>query len=217
MTLVAISAAYGTAGSRIAPELASRLDVPFVDRGIPLAVAERLDVPPDDAIAREDHPTGGTSLLERLLAGFAAADYAVPAAPAPEPVTEEAFHHASEEVIRELAGTGRGVILGRGAVAALREDQRALRVRLGGPAQDRIRVAMELGEGDEDTARAAQRRLDAAHSQYLKRFWGLDIDDPAIYHLMLDATALTVEAVVDMILLAVRSLPVESVIEPPHG
>ena len=37
-------------------------------------------------------------------------------------ITEEDFHRASEEVIRDLASAGRGVILGRGAVAALREE-----------------------------------------------------------------------------------------------
>ncbi len=206
MSLVAISAAYGAAGSRVGPELAERLGVPFIDRGIPIAVAERLDVPLDDAIAQLDHPPGGRSLLERLLAGFAAADSALPAGPAPELVTEEDFHRASEQVIRDLAFAGRGVILGRGAVAALREDPRVLRVRLSGPPAARLRVAMELGGSDEQTARAAQRRLDAAHAGYLRRFYGLDIDDTALYHLVLDATAFPVETIVEMILLAVGGL-----------
>jgi hypothetical protein len=204
MTLVAISAAYGAAGSRVGPLLAGRLNVPFIDRGIPIAVAERLEVPVDDAIAQQDEPAAGRTLLERLLAGFAAADNAVPAAPAPELVTEEDFHRASEQVIRELAAGGRGVILGRGAVAALREDTRVIRVRLSGPAEARVRLAMKLGGSDEKTVRAAQRRLDAAHAAYLRRFYALDIDDPGLYHLVLDATAFPVDTVVEMILQAVR-------------
>jgi cytidylate kinase len=203
MALVAISAAYGAAGSRVGPELAERLGVPFIDRGIPIAVAERLDVPLDDAIAQLDQPTGGRTLLERLLAGFAAADSALPSGPAPELVTEEDFHRTSEEVIRELTAGGRGVILGRGAVAALRTEPRALRIRLSGPAEERIRVAMELGGSDEATVRTAQRRLDAAHADYLRRFYGLDIDDPSLYHLVLDATAFPVATIVEMIMLVV--------------
>ena len=40
--LIALSAAYGAGGSIIGPALADRLGVPFLDRAIPLAVADRL-------------------------------------------------------------------------------------------------------------------------------------------------------------------------------
>ena len=68
MTLVAISASYGAGGSRVGPALAERLGVPFVDRAIPMAVAERLDVSPDDATAYDEQAPGGW--LERMLRGF---------------------------------------------------------------------------------------------------------------------------------------------------
>lgn len=205
MTLVAISAAYGAGGSRVGPELARRLDVPFIDRGIPIAVAQRLDIAVDEAIAHEDQGMRGRTLLERLLAGFAAADHAVTATPAPELVTPEDLHAASEEVIRELAARGSGVILGRGAAAALREDPRVLRVRLTGPVERRIRLGMQLGEVDEDTARATQRRLDAAHAEYMRRFYGLDIDDPELYHVILDVTAIGIDAAAEILTAAARA------------
>src|ERR1700743_2965838 len=93
MTIVSLSAAYGAAGSQIGPGLAERLGVPFIDRGIALAVAERLDLPVADALAHEE--TRGPSLLERVLSGFLGAD---PGAPAPLPsdvVTPDDFHRAS--------------------------------------------------------------------------------------------------------------------------
>jgi len=206
MTLVALSAAYGAAGSRVGPELARRLGVPFVDRGIPLAVAERLHVPVDEAVAHEDD-TARPSLLERLIAGFAGGDNAtVPVAPAPGSVTAEDFNRASEAVIRELAATGAGVILGRGAVAVLRDDERVLRARLTGPAPRRVRQAMSLGGAGEATARATLRRLDQAQAEYLRRFYGVGIDDPALYHLVLDATAFDVDALVEILVRGVRAL-----------
>src|SRR2546423_15429358 len=54
MTLVAISASYGARGTEIAPAIADRLGIPFVDRAIPLAVADRLDISYDDAAARDE-------------------------------------------------------------------------------------------------------------------------------------------------------------------
>lgn len=217
MTLVALSAAYGAAGSRVGSELAERLGVPFVDRGIPMAVAERLDVSVDDALVHEGE-LGRPGLLERLLSGFAGGDNAtVPVPPVPELVTGEDFHHASQAVIREQAASGRGVILGRGAVAALRDDPRVLRVRLTGPAENRIRQAMWLGGADEATARAAQRRLDAAHAEYLRRFYGLDVDDASLYHLVIDATVMGTGTIVEVILLGVRALSNPRMTGAPAG
>src|SRR5947209_3413687 len=138
--IVAISAAYGAAGSIIGPEVAERLGVPFVDRGIALAVAERLDVPVDTAL-EHDEPSG-TSLLERLLSGFLGADTGAPAPLPPDVVTPQDLHAASRDILLAQARTGRGVILGRGSCAALRDHPDVLRVRLTGPAAARIEQAM---------------------------------------------------------------------------
>lgn len=196
MTLVAVSAAYGAAGSHIAPALAQRLDVPFVDRGIALAVAERLDVSVEDALSHEER---SGSLLERLLSGFLGADTGAPAPLPPEGASAEDFHRASREVLLARARSGEGVILGRGAVAALRDDPRVLRVRLTGPVQARIGQAVRLGASGREEAERALRQLDRAHADYLRQFYDVDIDDHRLYHLIIDATALAPDAVVDLV------------------
>lgn len=201
MTLIALSAAYGAGGSVIGPAVAERLGVPFVDRGIPVAVAESLDVPLADALADEDLETA-PSLLERLLAGFQGADTGALSPLPAEMTTSQDFHRATLEVLRRQAAEGRGVILGRGAVAALREDPRALRVRLTGPAAARERQAVQLGHVSPKQAATARRRLDQAHREYLRRFHDVDIDDPTLYHLVIDATALSAEACVELIVAA---------------
>jgi hypothetical protein len=197
MTLVALSAAYGAAGSQIGPGLAEELGVPFIDRGIALAVAERLNIPVADALAHEE--TRGPSLLERVLSGFLGAD---PGAPAPllsDVVTPDDFHRASQEALLAQAATGRGVILGRGAVAALRGDSRVLRVRLTGPVQRRIEHAMRVRDLDRDTAERTVRALDRAHADYLRQFYDVDILDPGLYHLAIDATAFDAGVSIDLI------------------
>lgn len=204
MTLVAVSAAYGAAGSHVCPAVADRLGVPFVDRGIALAVAERLEVPVDDALAHE--APRDTSLLERMLSGFQGAMTGAPAPLPPDGVTAEDFHRASREVIVAQAATGRGVILGRGAVAALRDDPRVLRVRLTGPPARRIEQAMRLGTPDRETAERALRRLDRTHADYLRQFYDVDIEDPSLYQLILDGTALDVATCVDLIERASRAV-----------
>jgi cytidylate kinase len=203
MTLVALSASYGAAGSVVGPALAERLGVPFLDRAIPLAVAERLHVPVDQAVAHEDQ--AGTSLLERLLRGFIASDNVAPTA-MPASASDE-FHEATVAALREQAATGEGVILGRAATLVLREDPRVLRARLDGPPERRVRLAMDLGEDvDEETARRALRATDQAHEAYARRFYDARLDDPSLYHVIVDPTAVGVDAAIEMLATAARSL-----------
>jgi Cytidylate kinase-like family len=203
MTLIALSAAYGAAGSQIGPALAERLDVPFIDRGIALAVAERLDISVDDALAHEAPSEKG--LLERLLSGFVGGDPGAPNPLPPDVVTPQDFHRASQEALLAQAATGRGVILGRGAAAALRHDPRVLRVRLTGPVERRIGHAMRVRGLDRDTAERTLNALDRTHADYLRQFYDVDILDPGLYHLVLDATAFDSEVCIDMIVTAVEA------------
>ncbi len=212
MTLVAISAAYGAGGSRIGPAIAERLGVPFLDRAIPVQVAERLDVPlgdlpPDEGEGDdEDVPT----LLERLVAGFVGADNGIPAPPPAQMTTADDVRVASEALLRERAADGAGVILGRGAVAVLRRRADVLRVRLTGPPDRRARVAMALGHVDLPTATRALRHADRAHAEYVRRFYDVEIDDPALYHLVIDTTAFDLATCVDLVTRAASGLATAS-------
>jgi hypothetical protein len=213
MTLVALSAAYGAAGSQIGPALAHRLGVPFIDRGIALAVAERLDISVDEALAQEE--PSKKSLLERLLSGFLGADPGAPALLPSDVVTPEDFHHASQEALLSQAATGRGVILGRGAVAGLRNDPGVLRVRLTGPVDRRIAHAMRVRDLDRDTAERTLRALDRTHADYLRQFYDVDILDPGMYHLMLDATSFDADVCVEIIATAVAAFDADASSDAP--
>jgi cytidylate kinase len=205
MTLVAISGAYGAGGSHVGPALARRLGVPFLDRAIPAAVADALKVPFDDAAAHDERTR--TSWLERVLSAFALGtnDAAPAALPAPTASPED-FRRATEEVLRAQIATGEGVILGRGAAILLQDDPKALRVRLEGPPEHRLRQAMRLEQIDKDTARRRLRQQDRTHLAYAKHFYGVDLCDPKLYHLVLDSTAIDLDACVDLLERASDSL-----------
>jgi hypothetical protein len=204
MTLVALSAAYGAGGSRVGPALAERLGVPFLDRAIPLAVAERLAVPYDDAAAHDDQASPGR--LERLLRGFVGGDTLAPAPILPEGALAEDFRDATEAELRRQAATGEGVLLGRAGVLVLRDDPRVLRVRLDGPPEARVRQTVALQGLDEETARRAMRATDHAHADYARRFYGADLADSSLYHVVLDTTAVGLDAAVDILAAAARSV-----------
>ena len=204
MTVVAISAAYGAQGGVVGPALAQRLGVPFVDRALTHRVARELDVTVEEAHSQWEPP--GQSFLERILSSFRGVDTGAPVGPPPEGNAPEDFRRAAEAAVLEQAETGEGVILGRGSVAALRERPYVLRVRLSGPADRRIAQAMRLTDVDRQTAVETMRRLDRYHADYVREFYDVDIDDPALYHLAIDATALDTEACVDLIEIAARAI-----------
>jgi hypothetical protein len=205
VTVVALSAAYGARGAVVGPALAARLGVPFVDRALALRVAGELDVSVDEAISQWDEPPQ-RSFLERILSTFLGIDTGAPVGPPPEIVTPDDFRRAAEKAVLEQAATGAGVILGRGAVAALRDDPEVLRVRLSGPADARLAHAMEASGLDEEAATAAMRRIDRYQADYLREFYDVDIDAAALYHVALDATALDTDTCVELIEIAARAL-----------
>jgi hypothetical protein len=200
MTVVTLSASYGAGGSLVGPRLADRLGVAFLDRVIPTTVAERLAVSLDDALAHDD---AVRSVLERLLMRFAPAAQAFSgAATPPELVDERSFLRATEAVIREHAAAGSGVILGRAAAIVLCDAPGALHVRLDGPAERRLAQGMELEGADRDTAARHMRETDRAREAYVNQFYGADARDAALYHLVIDSTALALDACVELIALA---------------
>ena len=204
MTVVAISAAYGARSGQIGPALAQRLKVPFVDRVIAHRVAGRLDVPLDEAVRNCEPPR--QNFVERMVSAFLAADTIAPLGPPPDVATPEDFRQATERAVLEQVATGEGVILGRGCVAVLRQTPGVLRVRLTGPVDRRLAQAVKISGLSESQARDTMKHLDRYHAEYLKQFYGVNIDDPAMYHLMIDATALDNDACVSLMVAASHAL-----------
>jgi cytidylate kinase len=187
MALVAISSPYGAGGSRIAPALARRLGVPFLDRP---AGTE----PADDE--------GGGRLLSLL--GSIGLAWGTPAGMELEDlVPGDARRREIEDELRALQATGGGVVLGRAAAVLLRDDERVLRVLLTGPPERRIEQGMALQGIDRQTATRRLERTDRARIAYHQTLYCVDPRSPELYHLMVDSTAIELDACVELITAAV--------------
>jgi cytidylate kinase len=203
MSLVTISATYGAGGSEVGPKLAQHLGVPFVDRLIPSAVAERLSVPLADALAHDEACAGR---MARLLASLAPTGLAFGSQPpVDQPVADRDYRTATEQVIFARAESGRGVILGRAGAVVLRDDPEALHVRLDGPREARVRQAMRIQRIDQPTAERRLEKADRARQAYVRHFHHADARDPGLYHLVIDSTAIDLDSCVEVIAAAARS------------
>jgi cytidylate kinase len=193
--VVTVSATYGAGGTFIAPRLAERLNLPFVDRLVPMARAK--GVAPAEGIP--DAELGGER-RRPLLDGLALLSTAwqIPLLPDPD----ELPSHVREELeatVANVLDTGGGVILGRGGAMILGRRPGVFHVRLDGPPEERARRGAVWEGIDAEAARARVEENDRARSQAVRRLYGHDPADPSLYHLVLDPTALSIDACVDLL------------------
>ena len=206
---ITISAGYGAGGSVVAPQVAKQLGLPLLDRAISSRVAAQLQVSVTEAEGGALRRTGRDrflSLLAPLAVGVLGAGTDCAPAEA-QPVLDEAafFREHAEQIMRQAMRTG-AVILGRGGGAAFCVEPGVLRVRLFGPADARAAQAARIEDVDAGTARQRLPGVDRARAQYVRRLYGADIDDPALYHLQLDSTAVGLDACAAAIVTAYRGL-----------
>jgi cytidylate kinase len=204
--LVTVSASYGAGGSVVAPALADRLGVAFLQRatttagGIGAAGPCAEPLTPDEARLTPAHwliacltsamPTGATQ------------------SPPPSSLRDENLRRHCEEGIRRLAGADAGVILGRGAAVVLGKD-RGFHVRLDGPPGLRAVQGAAIEGISEAEARRHLAAADRARGAYVRRLYRTDPADARHYHLSIDSTALPLDTVTEVILCALSSSPTQ--------
>ena len=197
--VITVSASYGAGGSVVAPRVAQRLGLPFVDRAIPASVAARLEVPLEDALSHDERAMSG---FWRALAQLAVAGSVPDASGVLRDGESDRFRAQTEAVIRDVADTTGGVVLGRAGAIVLAGRPDTLRVRLDGAVDARVSQAARFGELDEAQARDNQRDFDRAWDGYVRRFYRADATEARHYDLVLDSTTLGLDLCVELIVLA---------------
>ena len=200
--LITVSASYGAGGSLVAPALAARLGLPFLQRVTTSEGHLAEPGPCDEQLTAQE---AKVTPVHRLLAHFT---QAMPAGPTQSPPTthhqDEHLRGHGEAAIHRLLASGGGVILGRGAAVVLGKD-RGFHVRLDGPAERRIAQGAAIEGISEDQARARLRAADKARTAYVRRLYRCDPADASHYHLVLDSTAIPLDTVIELIVTAARA------------
>ena len=200
--LITVSASYGAGGSVVAPALAGRLGLPFLQR---VTTSEGPLAQPDPCDEQLTEEEVKATPVHRLLAHFT---QAMPAGPTQSPPST---HHQDEHLrghgeagIHHLLAAGGGVILGRAAAVVLGKD-RGFHVRLEGPADRRAAQGAAVEGISQDQARQRLRAADKARTAYVRRLYRCDPADASPYHLVIDSTAIPLDTVTEIILTAARA------------
>jgi cytidylate kinase len=198
-----VSAAYGAGGSVIAPALADRLGLPFLQRVTTSEGHLAEPGPCDEQLSAEEV---NLTPVHRLLAHLT---QAMPTGPTQSPPST---HHQDEHlrgrgeagIHRLLASGDGGVILGRGAAVVLGKDN-GFHVRLDGPADRRVVQGAAIEGISEEKAKERLGAADKARTAYVRRLYRCDPADASLYHLVLDSTAIPLDTVIELIITAARA------------
>lgn len=202
--IVTISATYGAGSSVIGPDVAARLDVPYLERIVSHDLARAATVPPEGAAEEER----GEGFWRRLFEALTTMPSIV-GATMPQPdvglATDEQVRDEVEATIRDTTRERGGVVVGRGATCFLSGDPRVLHVRLDGPRDRRVEQAMRIEGIAHDEAERRLTEVDKTRAAYVRRFYGCDITDPKLYHLVIDSTFLPLDEAAAVIERAARA------------
>ncbi len=111
------------------------------------------------------------------------------------------------ETLLRLATLGHVILIGRAGAVVTARLPHVLHVRLVAPFEDRVaRVQADRKVGRKQ-AEEIVRREDRGRARYWKRYYNADIEDPLLYHLVLNTGRLSLEEVVALIVQAVRPGP----------
>jgi cytidylate kinase len=199
--VLTISATYGAGGAVAAPLLARRLGLPFADR---LINPRGTTVGSEEQITQQeldDQPR--SSLLDGLLL-LGTAWSSVPATLDAQD-SPERLRAAVETSIATFLDTGGAVILGRAAAAVIGRRAGAFHVRLDGPPERRARRGATWEGIGVDVARAHLTKTDVARARYVQRLYGRDPADAKLYHLVLDSTVISLDALVELVAAAAEA------------
>jgi len=199
---ITISRQAGSGGHAIAEKLADHLKAQEPEDGQPWAVFDRNLV---ERVLADNH-------LPARLARFMPEDRVSQISD----TMDELFGlhppcwilvRKTSETILHLAELGHVILIGRGANIITRKLPHAFHVRLVGSLDKRMKRLQELNRINPKEALRLAAREDLARRRYLKQFFGKDIDDPLLYHLVINTDLVSVDEAARMVALAMAPKP----------
>ena len=101
--------------------------------------------------------------------------------------------HKTTETLLHLAELGRVILVGRGANVITSKLEAAFHVRLIGSFEKRVERLQHFERLNKAEAVALAREQDRGRARYLKKYFGKDIDDPLLYHLVVNTDLVSCE------------------------
>ena len=186
--VVCIARASGAGGEEIGRVVADRLGFLYVDEEIIDLAARRAGIDPEQVADEERRKPLFAGLLDHLADGGSTVLTPPPATPE---IPSEAVRMFIRDAIEEIAARGEAVIVAHAASYAVGSERQPLRVLVTGSRETRARrLGAAEGLADLEATRII-KKSDAARVDYLKRFYGVAVELPIHYDLVINTDAIS--------------------------
>ncbi len=179
MSLITLTSGIGCGVSSIALEVSKRLEIPLFDDGRLQAEAGGIGIDPKE-IEGIDRRTPG--FWSRLLS-----------------LKPRVYVELLETVVLKAASGGEGIFPGHGAPFLLQDFDCALHLRIYSSPADRTRRIVEEHGCSAEAAGKEIARADSEQREFIRYAFRRDLDDPALYDLMINLDKVGAEAAVELI------------------
>ena len=190
-SIITISREFGTGARLIGREVAALLGYGYYDRALIEMAAEKSGLS-EEFIERTEEKASNSFLYNLATAAYLAAD---PMNEYTVPVNDRAFMVQSD-VIRDIARSGNGVIVGRCADWVLRDHPSLLRVFIYAAREDRVnRIVKEYGQ-DPKNAESVLTKIDKGRANYHKFYTGTNWRSMENYDLCINTSTTGIQGAV---------------------
>ncbi len=199
---ICISSEDGAGAHEAAQLAASQLGLRIIDEDIVTRAAVEADVNREVVADVEQRKSKLVRLLEGLGSAGAGAGYVTAETLVREQPPSDDLRGLIKSVIEETAAAGEVMIVSHAASLALAGNEDVLRVLVtASPPVRRARLAASLSV-DEDEAERLLRRSDAGRADYIKRFYGVESEQPTHYDIVINTDKLSPESAAQLIVAA---------------
>jgi cytidylate kinase len=208
MAVISISRLVGSGAHEISQLLSKQLGYRLFDQelmaklGVEAGLISKGQVVD---LTAERHHTG--SALERMSSLAPMNTLALGAYEASGAGAEDRSAELVSKIMLVAYEQGNVVVDGRGAQGVLRDKPGVLHVRLVAPVEQRIEYLKKRDGITSDEARKRVKEADTAQVDYIRRYFGADINDSTLYHLIINTGKVTQATAVDLIVKALAGLP----------
>lgn len=200
--IITIGRQFGSGGHEIGQKLADRLGIPLYDNQLVSMAAKELEIT-EEAAQRADEAN-----LNTFLAGYQANMLAYPdfisGSSYIYSLNEDVFRKQTK-IIRELAGKGSCVIVGRCADYILRENPECINVFICAEKKDRVARISERYGVTEKKAAYMMRKTDRERAFYYESHTGQGWGSINSHQILFNVSLLGQERIVDILEMMFKS------------
>lgn len=190
---ITIEREYASGGSEIGKKASELLNIPCYGREILDLTAQRRNVSAEYIEELEENTSGSFLYSLYRMSNLTGS-----------PTASEAVNIDEMNVIRELAGNGPAIFVGRAAAFSLTNVNKVLKVFIHASQEYREVRANETYGVDVDKVKAVIKRYDKRRSSYYKANFGKEWKDYASYDLVLDSSIFGIEKCAEIIAESVK-------------